>query len=221
MGAHLMGIHGEGDFYDIACLPRARKEGVAVLKIQFCRLSVDRQLYGLCLAVEVGVEVGVYGSVLCPSGDAQFQGELACVRGVDGQAHASLPGIVGLLGETDGFAVEGDVGGVAHLEVNKDVVGRACGIDVAWNGGNEAAEVGGAAGGAEPLAALLPTGAGFEAVGVVEAVAVERETIEHGVVERALEDVDVAGITRQAEHTELEHAVGHTGAGLAVGRGVG
>ena len=67
----------------------------------------------------------------------------------------------------------------------------------------------------------MSAGAGLEAVGVVEAVAMERETVEHGVVERALEHVDVAGIAGEAEHPELEHTVGYAGAGLAVGGGVG
>ena len=145
VGAHLVGNHGKGDFHDVACLPGARQQGIAVLHTQFRRLPVDGQLHGLGLAVEVGVEVGVHGSVLCPSGDAQFQCEFGSFGGIDPQAHASLPGVVGLLGEADGVAAEGDVGGVAYEEVDEEVVVEACGIDVSGHGGDEAAEVGGTA----------------------------------------------------------------------------
>ena len=140
--------------------------------------------------------------------------------GGDGDLDGAVPGVAGLLGEGDGAAaVQLHLRGAGDEQVDVEAAALVR-VDVAGNGGQEAGDVAGAAGAAEPGAALVLAG-GLERVRVEERLAVERDAREEAVVERPLHHVDVAGVGVEQEQAVVPVVVADGGAGLVVGAHVG
>ena len=164
-----------------------------------------------------GFAVVLESGFLAPRGQAKR--ELGLAAG-DSEGDFAVPWVVGLLGEADVFV--GDGGGA--VEVNGDRTGRG-GIHVAAEGGEQAGDVGRAAGAGEPALAiggvgtleLVPLGIGGEAVGVEIERAIEREAGQDGIVEGALDDVGVARVAVVFKQAGGGEDQGDIGAGFGVG----
>ena len=225
IGVDALGGHGERELDAVAGLPRAAKGGVTVDGRKGLRLAVDCE-----------------GGAATPAGDAEVEGDGAAATGVrrweigdrsDGDRDLAVPRVVGRDGEAHVAAAGGETNLARRVEVQGEAVGALRG-DVFAERGEEAGDVGRAAGAAEPADALglhevaLVTALGdggddLERVDVEELGAVDRHAALHVVVEGALHDVGVGAVQLDLEHParEEDHADGGTGLGVgAVGREV-
>ena len=135
-----------------------------------CR-AVDRDGVLQVLAVGVPIEVAGHHVALQPSRYAYLQVEGACGILVDADGDITVPGVVSALAQAHPTAIDGQTALVGEEEVDVDAT-VADGIDIAGQRRNEATDVAGAAGTAEPGLALMLAG-GLERVGVEEGLALE------------------------------------------------
>ena len=84
-------------------------------------LETDRNGVAETLAIDVGVEVGVYGSALRPSGQAQPEVESSGIVASDGDRYVALPGVEGALLQSDALSAQCDLCRGAYVEVYVDV----------------------------------------------------------------------------------------------------
>ncbi len=124
------------------------------------------------------------------------------------------------------FLMEGDrrladrqLGFACEIEMNGEVR-LTGGVGVAAQRGEEAEDVGGAAGAAEPILPVVRAAAG-EGVFVEEVGTVQGDAAEEAVVERAFQHVAVLAVACELQHAVGEEDQADGGAGFAVGGIVG
>ena len=211
--------HRQRQLNHVAALPDAAQLDVASIHIQCDGLAIDLEHNRLADAIGKAVEVARHGFVARPAGDADVDRQRAGAVGRDGHAHVAGPGVARLLRQAQRAAiVELDRRRACDKEIDVERVALLC-VHVAGHGGEEARHVSGAAGDAEPRAALV-LAVTFERVGVEERLAVERDARQQPVVKRPLHHVNVAGVLVQQEQPVVPVVVADGRASLVVSRHV-
>ena len=213
-------LHIEADDHLVALLPAALNVHVAVVADeQGHGNAVYDEAIAQPLVVGVLVEVAGHGLVAEPARDADFQVELAHTVLVDGQHGLAVPRVVGPLGQRQLLAPDAECRGVREKQVHVDIL-LFHGIDVAGQRGDEAADVRRTAGAAEPCLALVLAHR-LQGVGIEETVALQRDTRNQAVVERALQHVVVLRLAVEQEQPVVDVDIADGGTRLAVGTHVG
>ncbi len=179
--------HGQVQLDDVARAPAALDDGEAGLEGGLHAATVDLDRPGFGGGVVVGVEIARQRRAARPAGDAQAQGETAGLGGCDGDAHGAVPRVGGFLRELHLATRDLGAGLARGVEVDEQIL-VAHGVGVAAERGEQAQDVGRAAGAAEPggAAGVAVVVGGlavvFERVGVEETVAGEGDAAEEAVV---------------------------------------
>ena len=168
-----------------------------------------------------------------PGWHAQLDGEGAFLFRLEGDGRLAVPGILGLLFDLDFHAVDLDLRFAAHKEIHPQRF-FACAVDVAGQAGDEAGDVGRAAGTAVPALAvqrgavpLVMLGFGpllaflvsfrivsVELVRIEEFFTVQGHTGKSAVVHDPFHSVGVLRFSRQVEHALAEENRGDGSAGF-------
>ena len=218
MAADTADGHGEGQRDGVAGAPFASECQIPAIKRDRHRLPVDRdgdifERTGLGLRVEIGR----HRRAGCPAGDADLEREREAllVRGhLD--THITVPRVVGRLDQGDGAGGCFERGPAGDEEVDVD---RRVALRVGERADlrDEAHDVHGTAGAAEPFGTGIAAAAG-QRVGIEELIAADRDAGEKAVVDHALQDIDILGVAVQQEHALVPEGVGDGGASFQVGR---
>lgn len=170
VGTYHTRFHVETDDELVALLPAALDVHITISRgQQGYGDAVDDEAIAQTLVVGIAVEVAGYYLTLQPARNADLQVEGAGGVLVDGDDGLAVPGVVGLLRQTNLLACHVERGGVGEEEVQIDVA-VFHGIDIAGQRGDEAADVRRTAGAAEPGLTLVLAHR-LQGVGVEEAVA--------------------------------------------------
>ena len=158
------------DAHHVAFLPVAIDDEIAVLQFSVHLLAIDAHFVGAEDIVVIGIEVAGHYLVLYPprNTDEHVEGLGLVLQHLDGDI--AVPGVVGGLLQGHVLAVHLDGGRIGSKEVHVEIVVLDT-IDIAWHRGDEATEVRGTTGTAEPRLAR------HRVVGIETVMAVARQGV--------------------------------------------